>query len=204
MDFLFSRLVAHREKIITSFKIFYICIVTVLVIGGRSIYYVDKNFQFFYQLGVWSGRLGLLFYILTTIPGISRRFGLKHKLFSLLHIFRRYIGISMYLSISVHFWFVRGVPWFIKGLLKLPPALFEIMGLTAYILTFFMFLTSNDLSVARLGIWWNRIHKLTYIIIFFIFLHVALQRLSIWTILIGVTLLTQISSHIFGRLKEKV
>lgn len=204
MDFLFSQAVKHREKIITGFKVLYLILLTLLFTGGRSIYHVDQNFQSFYKLGVWSGRLALSLYIVTTIPGISRRFGLKHKLFSLLHVFRRYLGISMYLFVSVHFWFVRGIPWFIKGLLKMTPALFEIMGLTAYILTFFMFLTSNDLSVANLGIWWNRIHKLTYIIIFFIFLHVALQKLSIWTVLIGITLLAQISSHIYGRMNNSV
>lgn len=202
MDFLFSQAVKYREKIITGFKIFYFILLTLLFVGGRSIYYIDNNFQNFYYLGVWLGRLGLLFYILTTLPGISRRFGFKYKLFALLHIFRRYIGISMYLSVSIHFWFVRGIPWFIKGFLKLPPALFEVMGLTAYVLTFFMFLTSNDFSIAKLGVWWYRIHKLTYIIIFFIFLHVALQRLSIWTVLIGITLFLQITSHLYGRLKQ--
>jgi hypothetical protein len=43
---------------------------------------------------------------------------------------------------------------------------------------------------------------LTYIIIVFIFLHVALQRVSVWSILIGATLLAQASSHVVAFMRK--
>ncbi len=195
-------MVRKRAQVILVFKIIYLILLSILFYGGRSVYYQDQNYGFFYQLAVNFGRTGLVFYIITLIPGIARRFGIKHKLVSILHILRRYIGISMFLLVVIHFWFIRGIDIFFKGPFRFSFSNFELMGITAYFLTIPLFLTSNDFSTVKLGKLWFTIHKLTYIIMFFIFLHVALQRLSIWTILMGVTVLAQLTSHINGRISN--
>lgn len=202
VDRIFSFAVRQKGKIIFAFKLFYLLIVTILFIGGRSIYYQDENFLRFSRLGVHAGKTALIFYILTTIPGITRRFGAKHKLIAAIMLFRRYLGISMFLFVLLHYWFLWGIDTFFHRIFQLPPPLFEAMGTTAYFLTLPLFLTSNDFSVKKLGPWWGRIHQLTYVIVWFVFAHVALQRLSIWSILAGITALAQISSHIYARHKR--
>ena len=197
IDKSFSFATRNRAKIVTVFKILYFLLVTLLFIGGRSIYLRDGLSNSLYDLGESAGQLAIVFYILTAIPGIARRFGIKHKLISILMIYRRYIGISMFLFLLIHYWFLRGVDTLPHSLLQLPKPLFELMGFTAYLLTFPLFLTSNDFSVKLLGKFWRWVHKLTYLIVWFIFLHVFLQEISIWAILIGVTAIAQISSHIW-------
>lgn len=185
--------ITRKNVIIQGFKVFYLILLILLCVGGRSIYYQDKNFAFFYAIGISCGRIALIFFILALIPGITSRFGLKHKLLSLLRIFRRYIGISMYLFVIIHSSFVKFLT--ILALKQiLPFLLFELFGLSAFIVLFFLFITSNDFSVNHLGIWWYRLHRLIYLAMWLIFFHVALQRLSIWSVLFGVTLCFQVLS----------
>ncbi len=142
--------------------------------------------------------MSLIFYLITTIPGIARRFRIRNPLIQTIMIFRRYFGITMYLLVLIHFWFIRGIELiFIQNKLLLNQPLFEISGLIAYILLFFMFVTANDFSVGKLRKWWQRVQNLTYIIVWFIFMHLALQRISIWSIMAGIGAILQISSHIF-------
>jgi DMSO/TMAO reductase YedYZ heme-binding membrane subunit len=199
IDNFFKFATQNRERMITAFKVFYFLLVTFLFIGGRSIFLREGTSNFFYKIGENAGQLALIFYVLTTIPGIARRFGIKHKLISILMIYRRYIGISMFMFLLIHYWILRGVDTFFHNLFPLPRPLFETLGFMAYILTFLLFLTSNDFSVKFFGKFWWWIHKLTYLIVWFIFLHVFLQDVSIWSILIGTTALLQIASHVWGR-----
>lgn len=202
IDKLFSFVVSQRTKIITVFKIFFLMQITFLFIGARSIYYQDENLPVFYRLGVVSGRLALIFYIITTIPGITRRFDIKHKAIATIMFFRRYIGTTMFLFVLIHYLFIRGINVFLNGKVQLSPPLFEVFGFTSFLLLLPLFLTSSDLAVKLLGHWWFRLHKLTYVAIGLIFLHIALQRLNTWSILIGITLLVQLASHIYGQVKH--
>lgn len=145
------------------------------------------------------GKIAIVLYILTTIPGIFRRFGKFYKPVSVLMIFRRYIGIMTFLFVLLHASIVR---FFLvaKGLVRaIPDEVFILFGSLAFTLLFSLFITSNDWSVRLMGKWWHRIHNLTYVIGGIIFLHVALQRLSIWTILIAITLIMQLTSHIYAK-----
>lgn len=202
-DPLFIFCVKKRARIINFFKIIYLSLVALLFTGGWSIYRVDVHFGFFYNLAIKLGQIAILVYVLTTIPGITRRFGLQHRLIQILMIFRRHLGITMFLLVTIHFMWVKGIDIFFKQLIIIPPPLFQLMGTGAFMLLFFMFLTSNDFSVKRLGKWWNRIHSATYIIVWLIFLHVALQRLSIWSVLIGIDGIVQVSSWGFYWWKRK-
>ena len=114
-------------------------------------------------------------------------------------IFRRYLGISMYLFAIIHTGFVRYVLAIDHPASLLHLATFELFGTAASIMLFSLFITSNDLSVEKLGSWWHKIHNLMYLIVWFIFLHVALQRLSIWTLLIGATSLAQVASFWYAK-----
>jgi len=202
LDRFYSFLVRHREQTITVFKILYLILAAFLFIASRSTYIGDEQAIVNYERALLSGKLAIVMYIFTTLPGIFKRFGIRHKLLSLLMIYRRYIGITMYMLVLIHFWVVKGVGILFRALPLFPLVLFQAMGAIAATLLLFLFITSNDFMLSKLKVWWYRIHKLTYIAVWFIFLHVALQRLSIWTVLIGLTAVAQISSHLYGRLHK--
>ena len=147
-----------------------------------------------------SGEIAILFFIFSSIPGIVRRFGYFNKLVSILMIFRRYIGIATYLFVLIHSSFVRIVPWIARIFPLNPVEVYVMFGVAAHVLLFLLFITSNDLSINKLGIWWHRIHDLMYVIVWIIFLHVALVKISIWTILIGATAIAQAASFIKRRI----
>jgi len=202
IDKLFSYLVSRRILIINIFKIIYILLALFYMIGASIILTQNVLSLLFYQLALGAGRTALVLFIITLIPGIAARFGFHHKIISLLRIFRRYIGILMYLFTFIHFSFLRLFPTIASNYLA-PFALFEISSLTALFILFFLFITSNDLSVRLLKINWYRIHRAIYIAMFFIFFHVALQRFSIWTALMGTTLIIMIISFFYSYIKFK-
>lgn len=191
----------NKGKIINVFKIFYFLLVVVMVVGGSAIYYKNESHLFFYNLGLYSGRATLVVFVITLLPGIARRFNIRTSLTTILMLFRRYLGISVYLLALLHAVLVRLVSRLTGEIsASVPYPLFELLGIAALNLLFVMFLTSNDLSVARLGLWWKRIHSLTYVIAWLVFGHVALQNpTSIWSILIGVTAVLEIFSLIKPR-----
>jgi DMSO/TMAO reductase YedYZ heme-binding membrane subunit len=175
-----------------------------IIFGGYSAYTRNSDFLFFYRVALYAGDFGLISYILTAIPGMARRFGIKHKLISILMIYRRYAGITMFLAVFCHYVILRGAILLRNGLPKMIPPTFEIMGTVALFLTFFLFLTSNDYSVVHLKKWWNTIHKLTYIIIWFVALHLLLQKVSIWSLLIGLTVILQVSSYFYSKVRKNI
>lgn len=205
VDKIFAFSVRNRSRIILVFKLFYVGQIILLYLGVRAVLKQSDSFIFFYNLAVNFGRAGIVFYILTVLPGMCRRFGIKHKLISTLMIFRRYLGISSFMSILVHFFVIRGTGLlFLKIYPLFSRPFFEMMGLSALILLLPMFLTSNDVSVKFLGIWWKWIHKLTYIIIWFIMLHVTLQRVSLWSVLVSIVLIGQVASFFYKWMKRKI
>ena len=203
-DKIFAYIIPRKEKFIAGFKVVYFLIAVAAFFAARSLYYEDRNAAFFYSLGVNSGQAGLICYIITLIPGMMGRYGVRNKFLSLLNIFRRYIGILMYLFALTHFLLVRAI-FFISTGIFIPPVLFEIFGSLALSLLFFLFITSNDFSVTKLGKWWNRLHKLTYPAMGFIFLHVAMQRVSIWSVAMGVIIVLEVGSVVsmLGRRLKK-
>lgn len=199
MNQLFLFCVKNKPRIISFFKCIYILFVVFLLFGSWAIYFKTDWLLFFSTKAKLFGQIGLLIYILTTIPGITRRFGIRIPLIGIIMLFRRYIGICVFLSVFIHYWFQRGIFLFLQGRFRWPE-FFELAGTAAFFLLFLMFLTSNDLSVKKLGSWWGRIHAVTYLVVWLIFLHTVLQRISMWSVLIGIFAVLQISSHIYKRL----
>lgn len=201
VDEIFRAAVANKARIIRGYIVFYELLIVFLIIGGRSIYLRDQWSPMIYTIGVWSGRTAIVLYCITLIPGMMKRFGIQHKLISLIRIFRRYIGISTFLFALVHASFVRFIPLLASGVIVPRPA-FQTFGLISLILMFFMFLTSNDFSVNRLGIWWYRLHWVTHIIMITVLLHTLLQRVSIWSVLIGIVVVLQLTSFMVFYLRK--
>lgn len=200
-DRLFAYVVPRKSFFIRIFRIFFIVQVFLIILEVWVYFGKKEYFPAFYDFAINSGRLAIIFFVLTLIPGICKRFGIRHKLLALVMIFRRYIGIAMYLFALIHATMTRFLPTIAAGRI-LPLSLFESMGFAALFLLFFLFITSNDFSVRILGILWYWIHKLMYLAMFFILLHVGLQRMSTWTVLTGTTVILMVVSFGYQWIKR--
>ena len=202
-DQLFTVAVKKRQQIIVIFQLLYIFLLTLTLLAGYAIYFKKPAATAFLLSATTFGRLGLITYIITTIPGISRRFGVQHRLIQILMIFRRYFGILMYVFVTIHYLLVRGFQSIFAALPLVPEQLFTLMGFISFTFLTCMVVTSNDWAVAYFGKLWQRIHNLTYIIVWLIFLHVALQRISIWSVLIVINAFAQALSHVVYFMKKR-
>lgn len=198
IDQLFRFFITKKQSIIFVFKLWFFVLTAILCIVVYIAYSENNYLPLAYFIGQNAGKLALLFYCITIVPGAFKRFGIKNKIIAILTIYRRYFGITMYLFLLMHYWVLNGVLVILKGVF-INPTLIQTYGLFALILLTPLFLTSNDFSLKTLGIWWYRLHKLTYVILFLIFFHVALQRISLWSILAGVAVFMELSSYIYSR-----
>lgn len=149
-----------------------------------------------YQISNLFGELAVIFYIVTLLPGMSRRFSLQHPIVNLLRLYRRQIGIFMYLFAFAHF-FIKKYPSFISGFSA--PSLAELSGIVAIFIFFLLFVTSNNTSQKLLASAWFVVQKLTYVGMFFIFLHLAFAGSLFWSILMITAVFVQVASFLFQR-----
>ncbi|KKS96461.1 MAG: ferric reductase like protein transmembrane component family protein [Candidatus Gottesmanbacteria bacterium GW2011_GWA2_43_14] len=195
---IFAFSVSRRKLILSLFQILYALLSAAMVLGIRAAV-TGNNYLFFYNLALLSGKISVIIFCLVMVPGIARRFGIRSKLVFPLMIYRRYMGISMFLFALFHASVIRLVSFAQDGFPFSSLLLFELSGLTALFFLFFMFLTSNDFSVKYLKFWWHRLHKLIYIIMWLILFHVGLQRISVWTLLMAAAVTLQVASYFYSR-----
>jgi DMSO/TMAO reductase YedYZ heme-binding membrane subunit len=191
----YNLFISGRQNLIIIIKS--ICILLILfAVGG---YFLFRNntvlLLSFYNIGNVMGEFSLITYLLTLLPGMGERFGLKNNILSVLRIYRRYIGILMFTLAIVHVFLVK-IIFIVKIVDVIPQGIFEVMGVSALFILIFPFITSNNVSMGKLKIWWHRIQRLTYGAMFFIFFHVSLIRLSVWSVAMGGVIIFQIASFI--------
>lgn len=198
---LYLAAMTKQKQVIFLFKVLYIVLFLFTVFGIWSLYTFNQYALTILSAGKTFGQAAIVLYILTLLPGIARRLNIRHELLQILMAYRRYIGILMYLFVFAHIWFLYGVDVLASGSIHFPIPWYIVTGIFAHSLLFLLFVTSNDISTRTLGIWWNRIHKLTYISLGLVFAHLALQGISIWSILIAVTLVMLIVSYAYKFVK---
>ncbi len=167
---------------------------------GAAVFIIDfMAYVWWYEIGVKFGQLALLCYAITLLPGILRRFGVFPLARTMLMLTRRQMGITTFYLVLCHLSLVLLFPTVLTGSSFLPLRWFVIFGSFSFDILFLMWLSSNDTAVKKLGKWWKWVHKLTYIAVFTIFLHVALQGKS-WTALFAlIVLATEVISWIYPR-----
>lgn len=177
----FTKIIPHKKSLIhLSWLINFtgLCIVAVSVIITSYHFHWTK-------LGTTSGNLAIIFFCLTLLPGILKRFqvtGSIKTLQLLLMSFRRQLGIMMYFFVLEHYLWVRLLPTIKFSSSIIPGNIYEIMGMIAFFLLTPVFLTSNDYSVKRFGSYWKLVHKLVYVINWFILLHLLILGRGGWNL----------------------
>lgn len=197
VDAIYRLAVDRRNTIVTLLNVNNWLLAVLLLIGSYSVLLNDSNATWFYKYARECGEYAVIFFILVSVPGIARRFRFSHKLIMILMMFRRQLGVLTYMFILIHAVILRAIPWITKEIpLMVEP--FVLMGSLASMVLFAIFVTSNDWSVSHLGDWWAKIHNLMYIAVWFIFMHLAIQGVSQWTVALGLTAFLQAASHMYS------
>lgn len=172
------------------------------------------------QAGKLLGSISLVLFCVTLLPGILTRLKVWTEvtlpMATLITPFRRNMGILMFLTAFVHMSLTTTLPFLslqlisIQSLMPLslgqqltavfsafppPLRLFEQVATIGWILLLPVWLTSNDFAQKKLGKWWKRVQRMTYVVIWFIMGHVALQG-SLWTAVVGVIAVLEVGSWV--------
>jgi len=183
---IFQFFAKHKKTMIWIFYGQYMYIVGMI---GYSAYLISLQTKrgVVYEWGTVSGVFALVYFSLSMLPGIARRFNLVSPITQILMLFRRQIGVTAFLFGLFHYLALRMLPIVLAGVpLNLNPPLFEVLGFLSLAPMMLLFLTSNDYSIKKMGVWWKRLHSLSYLIVWSLFIHVALQGGETWMYLIGI------------------
>lgn len=200
---LFNALVRKKQRVIRVFQFLWLLQCLSLFLSVKSVLLNKVSaYLFWYNFALLCGKTALIFFMIVLIPGIFKRFNIRNRVLGLLMIFRRQFGITMFLFVVIHGLTVSLLPRIINATL-LQFAVFELFGLGASLLLFFLFITSNDSSQAKMGKWWYLLHRLIYIIMWLILIHVALQRFSVWTVLASILVVSEMAGIFYSNLVKK-
>lgn len=195
--------------------VFFVCI---WLVASLSVFFIPKQILLLMQISDKLGTLSLLLFVLTLLPGIITRLQINQKSLSIIAIiitlFRRQLGILMFITAFLHMSLGTTLPLIAFQLIPIanlsalsiaekirlsarafPPTLrsFEQIGMVAWMILLPVWLTSNDFSQKLLGKKWKTLQRLTYVALWFIFIHVALQKESLALVLLLVGLLEMYS-----------
>ncbi len=172
--------------------------------------YVDFTHSFlfdtFFWLGKKSGQFALALLTMVILPGILGRLKIEVKITRVITLFRRQLGITVFLLALAHYMLLRLLP-IAAGIFPFSlPVGFEFFGTVALFILFALFLTSNNYSMKKLGPLWKRLHRFVYLAVGILVLHTVLQRIGPWSVFAGALLVAEIVSWFvyWFRLKTKV
>ena len=182
-------------------KIFFKILILVLILATIVIITLPKeSFKIMEirNIGKKLGSLSAILFCLSITTGIINRFqnlkistlDLGQKIFqrikplgSYLMYSRTQIGIAMFVSALSHYVLITIIP-IIKYGRTVQPQSYLTFGFLALFLSFWLAITSNWFSKKLLKTNWKRLHSLVYIIVWLIFLHVALIDLSLISVIV--------------------
>ncbi len=200
LTFLQKQLIPRQRQVNTAL---FALEIVLLLIWFLALFTALNNPQQVFVVLEIGGKLGtasLLLFSLTLLPGIIMRLKMVPKISlpiaTLITPFRRHLGILMFITAFVHMSFSSTLPYIAIQLIStskvvLPPPfrLFEQIALIGWLLLLPVWLTSNDFSMKKLGKWWKRLQRISYIALWLIFIHVALQTESLALIVLVMGLL---------------
>jgi DMSO/TMAO reductase YedYZ heme-binding membrane subunit len=187
-------LVANQAVIRWIFRLVYIAILGAYVAGVMAYKANPENEISLYLTGTTIGQAALICYVVTLLPGMLKRFGILPMTRTMLMMFRRQWGVTMFLLAFLHGAYTTTIAYGFGPQTPLPVLQsHHVWGLVSLWILFPLWLTSNDLSKKKLGKWWSWVHRLTYIAMWTIFGHLALIGTT-WRILLGIVIALEIGS----------
>src|SRR3990167_5392694 len=199
---IFETAAKKSPQIIPLFKYLYFAIILFLILGANSYITKGEVNQSFYTIGVYFGRTALTLLGIVVLPGILGRFGVEIKFTRIITLFRRQLGILVFVLTFSHYQLVRGISVYTGQMPLFPRPIFEVLGTSALFLMFFMFLTSNNFSQKTLGKNWKRLHRIVYVILWLLVFHTGFQRISVWSVLIITFATLEVLSWIYFWFKK--
>lgn len=166
-----------------------VLVVVLIIVKGYLIFSSTLDYSIYYSYGMILGLIAFGLFTIVMLPGMLTRFGIQGKLIQILMQYRREFGKLTFLFALAHYFTIKLFPT-IKLNLPLDFPFYQILGFTALTLLLPLFLTSTNWAQKKLGIWWKRLHSLVYIIVWIVFLHVALVQ--------GITLVSVVIFAIAG------
>lgn len=146
--------------------------------------------------------LATILLLVVLLPGVLTRFGISAAKLKYLIVYRRTLGILMYLAALIHFLFlIDYLPWFSDGLIKSFDAL-TASGIASVIILLPVLLTSNNLSVRLLGRWWKVVQRITYIILLFVVIHLWQSGQIVLAVIYGIFIALIISSYFMQSIRK--
>lgn len=180
------------------FFVGYILLLLLCCIGGFGVLTDAWYSGIAMQVGSKFGTLAVGFFILSIVPGILGRFGIRHNLISLAFVLRQQTGISMFVLGAAHSLLVSTLPKLALGVILTPPRLFEFFGIVSMLLLFPLFLTSNVWSKKLLGRNWKRLHMLVYVICWTLVAHIFLRGEMKSSLLLALVGIAEIFSLVYA------
>lgn len=142
--------------------------------------------------GIWLGRLSLITYFLTLVPGMARRTRIGIRQVVPLMTNRRQLGVLMFWLALGHWLYLTLLPTLMFNL----PILLDsarLAGMISLAILTPLWLTSNDFAQRKLGKKWRYLHNLTHLVVGLLFLHVAFFSAPIAILAALVLLINSIS-----------
>lgn len=196
---------AKNSRLIISLFHFGYYLGLVILVGLGYLETRDAYYSTIYELGRHFGQASIFLLGVVVLPGILGRLKIEIKITRVITLFRRQIGITVFLLALSHYLLIRFVP-ILMGNVKfqiISPVLFENFGALALFIIFFMFVTSNDNSRKKLGRWWTVLHRFVYVGVWLLVLHTGFNKISIWTLGIFVVGVLEVISWVYYFLRNK-
>jgi DMSO/TMAO reductase YedYZ heme-binding membrane subunit len=190
--------IMRRHLIIRLFQAGHVVLSLLVVVMAGLVVMERVEIGTVRTMGGQMAKLSVVMLAITLLPGIVRRLKIGLFISRFLMPYRRHLGIATYLLAMGHAVLNFYLPNYRVLGTPLPaslPKLFILMGLMALVLLTPLFVTSNDWAVRTLGKWWGRIHKLVYVVVLFVLLHLSLMQ-SPWRFLAGGILGLEIGSFV--------
>ena len=197
-----KNLALSKARIVGIWKLVEILIFFFVLAGFPVLIFLDKSyFPLIFTLGKRVGDMAFILYAITLIPGMLERFQLAQTFRSVIILFRRHIGVTAFLLALVHEGYIFTFPVIIT-VLRSDTNFFEtvtrheVYGYIALLILFPMWLTSNDPASRKLGKYWKLLHRITYLALFMIFLHIATSASIFLAVVAFIMVLLEIVSWI--------
>ncbi len=145
-----------------------------LILTAGAYLWVKPLYFLIYSVGAKAGVAAVFFYVLSLLPGIFKRLNILTLPRTSLMLYRRETGQLAFLAAVFHAGAVRLIPKFLNPVLLFQiPFWAEIVGFWVLMIFLALYLTSNDVAIAKLGKLWAKLHRFTYVALGLLLVHVA-------------------------------